>query len=127
MNTLNLKKFIDLIKIYNGWSEFVQVGNCSKEFEKTLLNEAYKRTSWAFFSASNLLSGKDYKIFVNYLDKNRHLIDNALREISVFYRLCFYISRKNPYFGYGFFKIGTIIRKGVSKIYSKLNWRLKWQ
>ena len=127
MNTLNLKKLIDLINIYNGWSEFVQIGNCSEDFRNILLNEAYKRTYWAFISATNSLGMKDYKVFVKVLDKNKHLAYNRFQEASFVYKLCFYISEKSPYLGYVFFRIQAILRKCVSKIYNKIDWRLKWR
>lgn len=98
------------------WNNFVGVNNCSKEVKDTLLNEAYKRIYWAFFSAINSLKVSDYKIFLKYLDKNRHLLDNCSSEKSYVYKLCFCISKNNPYLGYGIFKMQKILRKCVSKI-----------
>lgn len=125
MNTLNLKKLLDLITIYKDWTEFVKENNCSDGFRETLLNEAYKRTYWAFISAINSLKAKDYKTFVNYLVENRFLVKkwNQYSKSAFLDNAVFVVSENNPYLGYGLYKIHVIPRKIVLKVFKLLKIR----
>lgn len=62
MNTLNVKKFIDLIQIYDKWFELVKE-NCSEYFKEALISEAYKRAWSAFVYAAKSLRKKDFNKF----------------------------------------------------------------
>ena len=118
MNTLNLKKLLDLITIYKSWSGFVMENNCSDSFREILLNEAYKRTYWAFISAINSLELKDYKTFVYNLVENRFLVNkwNQYSKCFFFDIVVFLVSAKVPSLGYKLYKALDGIKKKLKRL-----------
>ena len=63
MNTMNLKKRLDLISIYAGWYDFVFKEGCTDEFRDALLQEMCKRSLWCFRDALSALPQRDLNLF----------------------------------------------------------------